>query len=102
MTLASFTDRSFGALAQYGATDMVAAMRYLNALGEVSLECDPPDRRAVIRDNADKLVELAAEGLNGFSLARVHERADELHRALDAPAFKRRLRDGTTWLSGTA
>ena len=47
-------------------------------------------------------VELAAEGLSGFNLARVRERADELRRALDAPDFKRRLRDGTAWLAGTA
>ncbi len=102
VTFASFMDRSFGALAQYCATDMIAAMRYLNALGEVSLECDQPDRRAVVRDYADKLVELAAEGLSGFNLARVRERADELRRALDAPDFKRRLRDGTAWHAGTA
>lgn len=102
VTFGSFMDRSFGALAQYCATDMIAAMRYLNALGEVSLECDQPDRRAVVRDYADKLVELAAEGLSGFNLARVRERADELRRALDAPDFKRRLRDGAAWLAGTA
>ena len=28
--------------------------------------------------------------------------AFELRRALDAPDFKRRLRDGTAWLAGTA
>ena len=102
VTFASFMDRSFGALAQYCATDMIAALRFLDALGEVSLECDQPDRRAVVRDHADRLVELATEGLGGVNLARVRARADALRRALDAPDFKRRLRDGTAWLAGTA
>ena len=81
---------------------MSAAERHLNGVGEVSLECGQRARRAVVRDYADKRVELAAEGLSGFNLARVRERADELRRALDAPDFKRRLRDGTAWLAGTA
>lgn len=102
VTFASLMDRSFGALAQYCATDMIAALRYLNGLGEVSLDCDEPDRLAVIRSYADKLEELAREGLNGFNLTRVRTRADELRTALDQPDYKRRLRDGTAWLAGTA
>lgn len=102
VTFASFMDRSFGALAQYCATDMIAGLRYLNALGEVSLECDQPDRLSVVRAYAGKLEELAEEGLNGFNLARIRERAAELRQALDAPDYKRHLRDGTAWLAGTA
>ncbi len=102
VTFASFMDRSFGALAQYCATDMIASLRYLNALGEVSLECDQPERLSVVRTCADKLEELASEGLSGFNLRRVRDRAAELRRALDAPDYKRRLRDGTAWLAGTA
>ncbi|MEI5686068.1 MULTISPECIES: DUF2254 domain-containing protein [Sphingomonas] len=102
VTFASLMDRSFGALAQYCAADMVAALRYLNALGEVSLDCDEPDRLATIRAYADKLEELANDGLKGFNLRRVRHRADELRAALAEPDYKRRLRDGTAWLAGTA
>ena len=102
VTFASLMDRSFGALAQYCSTDMVAALRYLNALGEVSLDCDQADRVATIRSYADKLEELANDGLNGFNLTRVQCRANELRTALAQPDYKRRLRDGTAWLAGTA
>lgn len=102
VTFASFMDRSFGALAQYCATDMIAGLRYLNALGEVSLECDQPERLSVVRTYTDKLEELAGEGLSGFNLRRLRDRATELRRALDAPDYKRRLRDGAAWLAGTA
>ncbi|WP_375272626.1 DUF2254 domain-containing protein [Sphingomonas sp.] len=101
-TFASFMDRSFGALAQYCATDMIAGLRYLNALGEVSLECDQPERLATVETYADKLEQLASEGLSGFNLQRIRDRAAELRRALAAPDYKRRLRDGTAWLAGTA
>lgn len=81
---------------------MVAALRYLNALGEVSLDCDDAGRLATIRSYADKLEELASDGLKGFNLTRVQRRADELRTALDQPDYKRHLRDGTAWLAGTA
>ena len=101
-TFASFVDRSFGTLAQYCATDMVASLRFLTALGEVSLGCDDDDRLATLSGYADRLEALAAEGLSGFNLARVRERAGELRHAFAEPDYKRRLRDGTAWLGGTA
>ena len=101
-TFASLMDRSFGALAQYCAADMVASLRYLNALGEVSLDCDEPDRLTTICLYADRLEELAGEALKGFNLTRVRTRTAELRTALDQPDYKRRLRDGTAWLAGTA
>lgn len=101
-TFASLMDRSFGALAQYCAADMVASLRYLNALGEVSLDCDEPDRLTTIRLYTNRLEELASEALKGFNLIRVRTRATELRTALDQPDYKRRLRDGTAWLAGTA
>ena len=101
-TFESLLDRSLSALAQYCATDMVAALRYIRALGEISLDCDDPARLAAIFDHIDKLEGLSREGLSGFNLARVFERADELRRALAEPDYKRRLRDGAAWLGGTA
>lgn len=101
-TFDGLVDRSFGALAQYCATDMVAALRYIRALGDVSLDCDAPDRLATVRSYLDKLEALAEEGLHGFNLSRVRERAGELRLALAEPDYKRRLRDGTAWLGGSA
>ena len=102
VTFDSLVDRGFGALVQYCATDMVAALGYIRALGEVSLDCDDPDRLATLRRYLDRLAELAGEELGGFNLARVRERADELRQALTKPDYKRRLRDSTAWLGGTA
>ena len=100
-TFAGFLDRSFGALAQYCAADMVAALHFLTALGDVSLGCDDKERLATISSYADRLEELAEEGLSGFNIRRVRERASELRQALLTPDYKRRLRDSTAWLGGT-
>jgi uncharacterized membrane protein len=101
-TFAGFIDRSFGSLAQYCATDMIAALHFLTGLGEVSLGCDDPAQLATIAVYADRLKALADEGLTGFNRARVHERTDQLRQALLAPDYKRRLRDSTAWLGGSA
>ncbi|MDY7524610.1 DUF2254 domain-containing protein [Sphingomonas sp. 10B4] len=101
-TFDGFMDRSFGALAQYSAADMVAALRFIRALGEVSLDCDDPDRLALIAGYADKLEILAENALGGFNLERIKQRAEELRHALREPDYKRRLRDSAAWLGGTA
>ncbi|RZL82766.1 MAG: DUF2254 domain-containing protein, partial [Sphingomonas sp.] len=88
VTFGSLMDRSFGALAQYCAGDMIASLRFLDALGEVSLDCDDPARIATIRGWAARLEELAGEALTGFNLARIRTRADELRTALDQPDYK--------------
>lgn len=102
LTFNCLLDRSFGALAQYCATDMIAALHYTRALGEVALECDRPDRIAAIRRSLDRLEELAMEALNGFNLSRVRERAAELRHALAEPDYRRHLRDSTAWLGGSS
>jgi len=102
LTFDTLMDRSFGALAQYCATDMIAALRYIRALGEVALDCSRPDRIAAVRRWLDRLQELADEGLTGFNLARVRERVEELRRGLAEPDYKRHLRDSTAWLGGSA
>ena len=98
----TFMDRSFGFLAQYCASDMVASLRFLGALGEVSLGCDDKERLAVISLYADRLEALAEKSLSGFNLSRVVERADALRRTLVQPDYRRRLRDSNAWLGGTA
>ena len=102
MTFESLVDRSFGALVQYCATDMLAALRFIRALGEVSLDCEDHKRLAILGLYLGKLETLATNGLTGFNLSRVQDRAGELRRALAEPDYKRRLRDGTAWLAGTA
>ncbi|WP_340645442.1 DUF2254 domain-containing protein [Phenylobacterium sp.] len=102
VTFEGFMDRGFGALAQYCANDMVAALGFIRALGEVSMDCDDPARLKVLDDHAQKLVALARHGLVGFNQERVIARADELRRALAEPDYKRRLRDSGAWLGGTA
>jgi len=102
VTFAHFMDRAFGALAQYCAADMVAALRFIHALGQVCLDCDDPRRRAILSGYVDKLEALSREALTGFNLTRVSQRADELRRALAEPDYQRRLRDSGAWLGGTA
>lgn len=94
-TFEAFMDRSFGALAQYCAADMVAALRYVGALGEVSVDCGDPARLKCLERYADRLEALAREKLSGFNLACVVERVEELHRALAQPDYARHLREGT-------
>jgi len=98
----TLVDRSFGALAQYCASDMVAGLRYVRALGEVALECDEADRIVTIGIYADRFDKLAGDALNGFNRTRVRDRVAELRRALAEPDYKRQLRDSTAWLGGTA
>lgn len=102
ITFDTFMDRSFGGLAQYAAADMTVAVRYIRALGEISLECDDPERLKTVRDYLERFERLAEESLTHFNLARVHERADELRTALAEPDYRRRLRDSTAMMGGTA
>lgn len=101
-TFATLMDRAFGALAQYCAADMVAALRFVRALGEVSLGCDDGSRLILIGGYADKLEVLAKGSLSGFNVERVSDRVDQLRRALAEPDYKRRLRDSNAWLGGSA
>lgn len=81
---------------------MIAALRFLSALGEISLGCDDPDRLVTIGSYADRLEALAEGELAGFNLARVRNRAEDLRRALAIPDYKRRSRDSAAWLGRTA
>ncbi|MGN6376779.1 MAG: DUF2254 family protein, partial [Sphingomonas sp.] len=101
-TFALLLDRSFGALAQYCATDMNAGLRYVRALGEVAIDCTDDARIGTIRQQADAFDKLVESALTGFTRQRVRDRLDELRAALACPDDKRRLRDSTAWLGGTA
>lgn len=102
LTFRYFLDRSFGALTQYCAGDTVAALRFLAALGEVALSCNDPDNLAALAEQGARLSELASLSLSGANERQVSQRAKELRYALEQPDYKRRLRDSTAWLGGTA
>lgn len=102
VTFGRFIDRSFGALLQYAAGDMVAALGFLNALGQVALGCEDATRVASVAEQVDRLEELANDALAGANRTRVLARAADLRRALADPDYRRMLRDSTAWLGGSA
>jgi len=102
VTFEAFMERGFGALAQYCATDMAAALGFLRALGEVSLGCDNAQRLSVIGGHIDRLMSIADHRLTGFNLDRVRQRAEALRGVLTEPDYKRLLRDRAAWLGGSA
>ncbi|HWU79158.1 MAG TPA: DUF2254 family protein, partial [Caulobacter sp.] len=98
----TYMERGFGALAQYCAGDMIAALGFIRALGAVSLGCDDPARLRLIGVHGARLADLAHTQLSGFNLDQVIQRAAQLQAALDEPDYKRRLRDSAAWLGGSA
>jgi uncharacterized membrane protein len=98
----TYMERGFGALAQYCAGDMIAALGFIRALGAVSLGCDDPARLWLIGVHGARLADLAHTQLSGFNLDQVIQRAAQLQAALDEPDYKRRLRDSAAWLGGSA
>ncbi|CAN5146849.1 DUF2254 domain-containing protein [soil metagenome] len=101
-TFEQFLQRSFGALSQYCASDTIAALRFLRALGEVAADCDDADRLTSISEAARDFEVLVKGSLMGPNLERVEERHGQLQRALKQADYKRRLRDSAAWLGGTA
>lgn len=97
ITFEGLMERGFGALAQYCAGDMVAALGFLGALGEVSQGCASADRLRIIDSYAEKLADLARDKLTGFNRERVSERASQLRRSLAGPDHKRQWRDSGIW-----
>ena len=85
VTFEQFIERSFGALMQYCATDMVAALAFIDVLADVAQDCTDPTRRARITGYVDQIVVLAEHSLSGFNLAQVRDRARRL-RNLTATA----------------
>lgn len=102
LSFRSFLERSFGALVQYCASDMIAALRYLEALGELAIGCKQHDRLATVASYADKLGSVAETGLDGYNRRRVSERIRQFRQAVSDPDYERRLRQGNAWLDGAA
>ena len=81
---------------------MMASLRNLKALGEVSRDRDKPDRLTSIRLHVYRLAELPGEALKNFNLTWARTRTAELRTVLDQPDYKRRLREGAALLAGAA
>ena len=101
-SFADFMDRSFGAMAQYCAGDMVAGLKFLSSLGDVALACGDFGRIHVIGQHVDRLARLAGLKLEGYNREAVIDRANILRDALRQPDCKRRLREKLVWLGGAA
>lgn len=90
-TFEGFMARGFGALAQYCASDMVAALGFIRALGAVCLRCDDPERLRIVGGYGEDLAGIARSKLTGFNLERVIERQARLAAALVKPDHRRHL-----------
>ena len=90
-----FMDRSFGALAQYCATDRVAALAFIDALDQMARDQGDRARFDLIVSYADRVLGLAESGLTGFNLAEVRARAASARKGrpppLPSPAARPKL-----------
>lgn len=94
-------ERSFGALLQHAASSTVAALHYLQTLGEIALDCEQPGRRAAIGRWVERLGRKADEVLTGHDAQRIEARVAELRKLL-AGLEDRSARDAIPWLGGTS
>lgn len=107
VTFKDFIDRAFGALAQHSAGDMVAALRHVRGLGEVSVQCGEPQRLKLLDAHAQDLAQLVKVRLEGVNQRQVIARIDEIRRALkraglQAPAARQRSLAGRHGLTAVA
>ncbi len=100
-SFAFFVDRGFGQLRQYAASDVIAALHWLQVVGEVAASCRTPDQIDVLRRQAALFREQAATALNGPDARAVDQRAAEL-QALLARGVGAINTAQTEWLGGSA
>ncbi len=81
---------------------MIASLRYLRALGDVSLGCDDPERLAALAACVDRLEALSAESLHGFNRVRVERARPTAAARAGRAGLPPRLRDSAEWMGGTA
>ena len=91
ITFAGFVDQSFGALAQYAASDMIAARHLLTSIEDFALSCDSPGRRATLERMVIGFRALACGSLDGMNRDSVTDHADALLGALAAADCHDRL-----------
>ncbi len=101
-TFDGFLNQSLGALMQYCARDVMTALRFIQVLAQISIDCNDPDRNAALGVCAAKLEALSRQTLNSSSFEPIAERCGEFRRILAEPDYKRRLRDQAAWLGRLA
>jgi uncharacterized membrane protein len=100
-----YLERSFGALRQYVARDMAATLHALRTLGEIAVACSQRSQLEAVQAETNRLLDMAADALDGPALATVSSRGEALRRMIDAgkeegaEAVDGRQAD---WLGGTA
>ena len=95
-------ERSFGALAQYASTDLIAGRQFLKAIGDVSLSCESAARLEIMKEQVRNFRSLAEHGLVGSNRDSLCQRIEMLLQALDDPAYKRHLSETEAWFGGSA
>lgn len=68
-----FIKRGFGRMRQYVARDMNAAVHALDSLASISKQCELAKRRQTLREEAEKLLLLVEQELQGPSLDKVRD-----------------------------
>lgn len=101
-TFDGFLSQSLGALVQYCAGDVTTSLRFVQVLGQISIDCDDRSRLATLGTYATRLEALSREALSASSFEPIAERSGEFRRMLSEPDYKRRLRDCAAWLGGSA
>ncbi|KTF67619.1 hypothetical protein ATB93_02500 [Sphingomonas sp. WG] len=68
---AALLERSFGALLQHAGTSTIAAIHYLQTLGDIAADCDNADRRALLVRWVDRIGFKANDALVDHDARRV-------------------------------
>jgi uncharacterized membrane protein len=75
LDFAALLERSFGALLQHAGTSTIAALHYLETLGEIAADCDNADRRALLAQWVVRMERRAGDVLADHDARRVSDMA---------------------------
>ena len=75
---ATFIERGFGRMRPYVARDVTAARHMLDTLAQVSARCRPSDRSQLLAAQAEALLTLAEQELQGPSFEQLRDRYREI------------------------
>ena len=73
LDFAALLERSFGALLQHAGTSTIAALHYLRTLGEIGVDCDNADRRALLAQWVERIERRAGDVLADHDARRVSD-----------------------------
>ena len=84
VTFESLVERSFGALSQYCAGDALAALRYVEVLGEILLACSEKERTTCIDRQLNRFIDIAASKLTAANFTQVQFHFQQIKTRADA------------------